>query len=255
MSKPVETEKLQKILARVGLGSRRELERWIEEGRVSVNGKIAKLGDRASLSDQIRVDGQLQQISKDHADGLPTVLMYHKPEGEICTRHDPQNRPTVFDHLPRLHQKRWVMVGRLDINSSGLLLFTDSGELANKLMHPSSEIEREYAVRVLGGLDDSMIKELLEGVRLEDGLAKFDSIVPGDGLGANRWYYVTLKEGRNREIRRMFEVFEKQVSRLVRIRFGDVHLPKSLRKGEREELDDVTVRQLMALTALKSAKP
>lgn len=255
MSKPVETEKLQKILARVGLGSRRELERWIEEGRVSVNGKIAKLGDRASLSDQIRVDGHLQQISKDHADGLPTVLMYHKPEGEICTRHDPQNRPTVFDHLPRLHQKRWVMVGRLDINSSGLLLFTDSGELANKLMHPSSEIEREYAVRVLGGLDESMIKELLEGVRLEDGLAKFDSIVPGDGLGVNRWYYVTLKEGRNREIRRMFEVFEKQVSRLVRIRFGDVLLPKSLRKGEREELDDVTVRQLMALTALKSAKP
>lgn len=241
------TEKLQKILARIGLGSRREIETWIEDGRVSVNGKISKLGDRAYVTDQIRVDGRVQSTSKSGEEGLPRVLIYNKPEGEICTRSDPQNRPTVFDHLPRLQQKRWVMVGRLDINSRGLLLFTDSGELANKLMHPSSEIEREYAVRVLGSLDKSMIEDLIAGVRLEDGLAKFDSIVHNQSAGVNQWYTVVLKEGRNREIRRMFEYFEKQVSRLIRIRFGPVELPKSLPEGRFEELSSGEVFELTLL--------
>lgn len=238
-----EGEKLQKILARAGLGSRRELERWISEGRVSVDGRKASLGDRAEPHQVIRVDGRIIQDARRAP--KRRILLYHKPEGEVCTRSDPEGRITVFDHLPKLRQGRWVSVGRLDLNTAGLLLFTNDGELANGLMHPRRQIVREYAVRVFGEVGPAMLKRLNKGVRLEDGPARFDSVVDAGGEGANHWYRVTLKEGRHREVRRMWEAVGVTVSRLSRIRFGPVELPRSLRTGRWQEPDATTTKAIL----------
>jgi 23S rRNA pseudouridine2605 synthase len=244
-----EGEKLQKVLARAGVGSRREMERWIEAGRVSIDGSIATLGDRVLPSQTIRVDGQILR----HTDSAPRrrILVYHKPEGELCTRSDPKGRPTVFERLPRIQRGRWITVGRLDFNTAGLLLVTNDGELANKLMHPSSEIEREYAVRVQGKVTDAMAKQLKQGVELEDGMAKFTSIRDAGGEGSNHWYHVTLSEGRNREVRRMWDVVGARVSRLIRVRFGPVELPRGLKLGHWEDLDDYAARKLLAAVGLE----
>ena len=225
------SDKLQKILANAGLGSRREMETWIEQARVSVNGKIATLGDRVEAEDKVRVDGNL--ISTVTEAAMCRVLMYNKPEGELCSRKDPEGRPTVFDRLPVIKNGRWIAVGRLDLNTSGLLLFTNDGELANRLMHPKHEVEREYAVRVFGEVLPDVVKRLLKGIKLEDGVAKFTTIrkLPGDDEKLNSWYHVTLAEGRNREVRRMWESQGLQVSRLIRVRYGALELQKRLPQG------------------------
>lgn len=206
------SEKLQKVLARAGQGSRREMEALITAGRVSVDGKVATLGDRVEVNAVIRVDGH-QVKTRAAEEQICRVLAYHKPEGEMCTRHDPEGRPTVFDRLPKMDGARWIAVGRLDVNTSGLLLFTTDGELANRLMHPSHEVEREYAVRVFGEITEAMLQRLRKGVQLEDGMAKFNKIKPAGGEGLNQWFNVTLTEGRNREVRRLWESQEVQVSR------------------------------------------
>jgi 23S rRNA pseudouridine2605 synthase len=226
----VDGVRLQKLLAAAGLGSRREIETWIEAGRIAVGGKVAKLGDRARPADQITLDGKSLTLSE--ASGV-RVLLYNKPVGELVTRSDPAGRPTVFTRLP---PGRWVAVGRLDFNTSGLLLLTDSGELANRLMHPRYELEREYAVRVHGQPD---LQRLRAGITLDDGPAAFDRIEPAPGRsteGANRWYRVVLREGRNREVRRLFEAVGTQVSRLIRVRYGPVELPPDLAAGTWREL-------------------
>lgn len=231
------SEKLQKILANNGVGSRREMETWISAGRVSVNGKIAHLGDRAEPSDHIRVDGHTVHIAQEKP--VCRVLMYNKPEGELCTRTDPEGRMTVFDRLPKISKGRWIAVGRLDLNTSGLLLFTNDGELANRLMHPRHEIEREYAVRVFGKVENDTLNTLKKGVELEDGMAKFTHIVPrpsGDE-SINSWFNVTLSEGRNREVRRLWESQGVQVSRLIRLRYGPLELKKRLPQGAWIELE------------------
>ena len=249
-----DTEKLQKVLARAGLGSRRALETWIEEGRVVVNGVIAKVGDRVNENDEILVDGR--HVNYPHPDDQNTrrVLLYNKPEGEVCTRTDPQGRPTVFDRLPNMDGQRWVAVGRLDINTSGLLLFTTDGDLANCLMHPSSKVEREYAVRVYGHVEEAALNSLKTGVMLESGLAAFSSIVDAGGEGQNHWYHVTLSEGKNREVRKMWETQGLQVSRLIRVRFGHLHLPRDLRPGNWIELDPGEVDHLMAQVGVRLKK-
>ncbi len=237
------TEKLQKVLARAGLASRREIERWIEQGRVHVDGEIAKLGDRVDSSARIFVDGR--QVILRYSEAVKRrVLMYHKPVGEMCTRSDPEGRPTVFDHLPRLRNQRWIVIGRLDLNTAGLLLFTNDGELANRLMHPSSEIEREYAVRVLGEVDKPMLSRLKKGLELEDGFAAFADIQDAGGEGANHWYHVVLREGRNRIVRRLWESQGITVSRLIRVRFGNIPLPRHLRIGKWEDLEEQAIRDL-----------
>lgn len=235
-------ERLQKLLAAAGLGSRREIEAWIAAGRVTVAGRVARLGDRALASDEVGVDGKAVAFAPGAA--FPRVLLYHKPEGELVTRSDPQGRRTVFDSLPKA---RWVPVGRLDINSSGLLLLTDSGELANLLMHPRYGVEREYAVRVFGALGPGHLRRLREGVTLEDGRAAFDSIAPADArdtTAANRWYRVALREGRKREVRRLFEAVGAQVSRLIRVRYGPLALPRDLAPGRWRELEPAAVEKL-----------
>ncbi len=220
-----EGEKLQKVLARAGIGSRREMERWIDEGRVSVDGITASRGDRVRTDQLIRVDGR--PLSAGLTVGARRrILLYHKPDGEICTVSDPQGRPTIFDHLPALRNGRWIAVGRLDINTQGLILLTTDGELANRLMHPSSGIEREYAVRVLGKVQADTLQRLCDGIELDDGVARFDTITDAGGEGANHWYHVTLKEGRNREVRRLWEAAGLKVSRLIRVRYGSVTLPR-----------------------------
>ncbi|MCT8341636.1 MULTISPECIES: 23S rRNA pseudouridine(2605) synthase RluB [Photorhabdus] len=231
------SEKLQKILARSGHGSRREIEGYIQQGRVSVDGKIATLGDRLEVqpATKIRLDGRVLNI-KESQKAVCRVLAYYKPEGELCTRHDPEGRPTVFDRLPKLLGSRWIAVGRLDVNTCGLLLFTTDGELANRLMHPSREVEREYAVRVFGEVDDAKLKQLAKGIQLEDGPASFRTIAFKGGEGMNQWYNVTLTEGRNREVRRLWEAVGVQVSRLIRVRYGDISLPKGLPRGGWTEL-------------------
>jgi len=250
----MESEKLQKVLARAGLGSRRELETWIEDRRVTVNGVTAKVGDRVNESDDLRVDGRYVKYPHPDSQNTRRVLLYNKPEGEVCTRTDPQGRPTVFDRLPRLTGQRWVAVGRLDINTSGLLLFTTDGDLANYLMHPSSKVEREYAVRVYGAVDDDALKNLKEGVMLEGGLASFSNISDAGGEGKNHWYHVTLSEGKNREVRRMWGTQGVQVSRLIRVRFGHLHLPRDLRPGNWLELDPAEVDVLMSQVGVKLKK-
>ena len=305
------SEKLQKVLARAGHGSRREIESIIEAGRVSVDGKIAKLGDRVEVTPglKIRIDGHLISV-RESAEQICRVLAYYKPEGELCTRNDPEGRPTVFDRLPKLRGARWIAVGRLDVNTCGLLLFTTDGELANRLMHPSREVEREYAVRVFGQVDDAKLRDLSRGVQLEDGPAAFKTIKfsGGEGInqwynvtltegpsrevereyavrvfgqvddaklrdlsrgvqledgpaafktikfsggeGINQWYNVTLTEGRNREVRRLWEAVGVQVSRLIRVRYGDIPLPKGLPRGGWTELDLAQTNYLRELVEL-----
>lgn len=248
------TEKLQKVLANQGLGSRREMEKWIEQGRVSVDGTVATLGDRVDATAQIRVDGHL--LSRQTEKPVCRVLMYNKPEGELCSRHDPEGRATVFDRLPAIRLGRWIAVGRLDINTSGLLLFTNDGELANRLMHPKCEVEREYAVRVFGEVPKGAINNLKKGVMLEDGEARFTQIVPrnsqprGEEESINHWFNVTLLEGRNREVRRLWESQNCQVSRLIRVRYGPVELQKRLPQGAWVELSLEQVNALRSLVQL-----
>ncbi|WP_194089179.1 23S rRNA pseudouridine(2605) synthase RluB [Vibrio hibernica] len=244
-------EKLQKILARAGHGSRRELETMIQAGRVSLNGQVAKLGDR--LEDEnalVRIDGHKVSI-KDSEDVICRVLAYNKPEGELCTRHDPEGRRTVFDRLPKIKDSRWVSVGRLDANTGGLLLFTTDGELANRLMHPSREVEREYLVRVFGEVNEDMIRNVTSGVELEDGMARFEDVVYAGGEGMNHTFYVMITEGRNREVRRLWESQGVTVSRLKRVRYGDIFLEKALPRGGWVELELKEVNYLREMVELK----
>lgn len=247
-------EKLQKVLARSGLGSRREMERWIEEGRFSIDGRRAELGDRIGPSASVMLDGRPVKLIFER-ESQRRVLIYNKPLGEISTRHDPEGRKTVFDHLPPLKQGRWIAVGRLDINTSGLLLFTTDGELANALMHPSAQIDREYAVRVLGDVDDEMLERLKQGVLLEDGVARFTDVQFYDGEGANKWFHCVVMEGRNREVRRLWESQGVQVSRLKRVRYGPLFLPSDVPVGTWKELTPKEVVSLAKMFGLAEKKP
>lgn len=242
-------EKIQKVLARIGLGSRREIERWISEGRIRINTKTAQLGDRIDCHAKVFVDDKPIQLTRDLS-FKRQILLYYKPEGEICARTDPENRPTVFSRLPPIKAGRWIMVGRLDINTQGLLLFTNDGELAHRLSHPAYEIEREYAVRVLGKVDKKILHRLQQGVRLDDGVASFTRIEERGGAGVNHWYHVVLKEGRNREVRRLWESQGIQVSRLLRVRFGCVQLPSDLHRGQWRELDPDESQKLVNLVRI-----
>lgn len=247
--------KLHKVLADSGMGSRREMEELIMAGRVSVNSEPAHLGQRVLPTDVVRVNGKT--VQRKNKSKPPRVLIYHKPMGEIVSMDDPQGRPTVFQKLPKVSNGKWLAVGRLDFNTEGLLLFTNSGELANRLMHPRYEVQREYAVRVLGELSDAQRQQLLDGIVLEDGPAKFLYVDPAGGDGANRWYKVGLKEGRNREVRRMFEHLSLTVSRLIRTRFGDIMMPSTLRRGkwmEMEALEALSYVQSLGLKVSDSAK-
>ena len=241
-SKP-QPERLQKLLASAGHGSRRQIESWITEGRISVNGKIASLGDRATVHDRIKIDQREIHLDKS-LPGVTRVLAYYKPEGEICTRSDPEGRRTVFASLPKIKKGKWIAIGRLDINSCGLLLFTNDGELANGLMHPSAQVEREYAVRVLGEASNEQLTKMLKGVKLEDGMARFTDIVDSGGKGANHWYHVVIMEGRNREVRRLWESQGLAVSRLIRVRYGPYILPRRKRPGQFWDLDKKEVKAL-----------
>lgn len=247
-------EKLQKVLARLGLGSRRTLEQWIKEGRISINGQVAHLGARVEARDSISVDGRPVKREELEQD-IRRVLIYNKPEGEVCTRKDPEGRPTVFDRLPRPKAGRWINIGRLDINTSGLLLFTTDGELANRMMHPSFEMDREYAVRVRGEVTDEMIETLKEGVMLEDGKANFTDIqrAPG-GEGFNRWFHCVVMEGRNREVRRLWESQGVVVSRLKRVRFGPVFLTSEIKQGRWRELTQAELNILSAEVGLEAVQ-
>lgn len=238
------SEKIQKVLANAGLGSRREIEGWIQEGRIHINGRLATIGDRMTYLDAITVDGREIKLAKSQ-NQKARILLYHKPEGEICTRKDPEGRKTIFDSLPHIRNSRWICVGRLDFNTSGLLLITNDGELANKLMHPSSEIEREYAVRIRGVVMEEMLEKLKKGIRLDDGYAKFNTIIEAGGQGSNHWYHVTVSEGRNRLVRRMWEALGLTISRLIRVRFGPIHLPTNLKRGMHIELNDNEISQLI----------
>ena len=245
-----ESPKLHKVLAQSGLGSRIEMERLIADGHVSVNQEPAHVGQRVQFGDQIKVNGKLVMVRI--APPAPRVIAYHKPAGEVVTHDDPQNRPTVFRRLPRLYQGKWQSVGRLDLNTEGLLLLTSSGELANQLMHPRFGLEREYAVRSLGKLSNEQKQSLLDGITLEDGLAQFGSIEEGGGEGSNCWYRVTISEGRNREVRRMFEAVGHAVSRLIRIRYGAMVLPRGLKRGAFVELREYDIRALMQAAGAKA---
>jgi 23S rRNA pseudouridine2605 synthase len=229
-------ERLQKVLASAGYGSRRRIEDWIRAGRIRVNGRPAALGAVVTASDTIEIDGRTVALTVARSQPFPRTLLYHKPVGELTTRADPDGRPTVFDRLPPLKTARWIAVGRLDLNTAGLLLFTTDGELANRLMHPSSEVEREYAVRVLGVVNPAVLERVRRGVALNDGMAAFASVEDAGGSGANHWYHVTLKEGRNREVRRLWESQGVAVSRLIRVRFGPIGLPRQLRPGRHRTL-------------------
>lgn len=249
-------EKLQKILARAGYGSRRELEKLIEQGLVQINGRTAKLGDRATEKDDLKFRGRPVRASR--LEKQPTqVLVYHKPDGLVCSRSDEKERETIFKDLPKIHNGRWITIGRLDLNTSGLLLVTNNGELANRMMHPSFELEREYAVRVFGEVTDQMLANLAEGVQLEDGFAKFDKVfrLPSEEDAVNQWFKVVLTEGRYREVRRLWESQGVQVSRLMRVRYGNIILPPGLRRGQTEALSWKQVNQLLKSVGLKEEKP
>jgi len=247
------TFKLQKLLAQKGLGSRREMEALIASGVVSINGRTAILGDRVSATDKVQIGKRI--IHFDLADRLPRVLLYHKPEGEIVSRNDPEGRPTVFDKLPHLKSSKWTAIGRLDFNTSGLLIFTTDGSLANRLMHPRFEVEREYAVRLLGELTSEQITQLTTGIQLDDGIASFNLLVEEGGEGVNHWYRVILKEGKNREVRRMFEAIGMTVSRLMRVRFGPINLPPRIKRGKWLELDEKEIRRLLTLLDRQNQQP
>ena len=240
------TEKLQKVLARAGFGSRREIETWIAKGRIKVNGKVAVVGDRVGDDDKVVVDGKKLAPQKSIREER-RVILYNKPEDEVSTRDDPEGRRTVFDSLPPLKHGRWVSVGRLDLNTSGLMLFTTDGELANKLMHPSSQIEREYAVRVLGDVTPEMVAEMHKGVIIEDKLCRFTDIQHYGGEGVNQWYHVVLMEGRNREVRKLWESQGVKVSRLKRVRFGPLFIPSSVSRGRYNELGKTEIEKLLKL--------
>jgi 23S rRNA pseudouridine2605 synthase len=243
-------ERLQKLLASAGHGSRRGIEQWIRAGRVTINGRAASLGDRASQDDQICLDGKVLDLGGRAV--TTEVLLYHKPLGEVTTRSDPEARPTVFEHLPAAPGGRWIVVGRLDVNTSGLLLFTNDGALAHRLMHPSSEIEREYRVRLRGTPSEAVLERLRRGVTLEDGPARFDRIGFESGEGSHSWFRVCLHEGRNREVRRLFEHEGFEVSRLSRIRYGNVLLPGDLRAGALKMLDAAAIAELSRLAGSPS---
>ncbi|WP_345794855.1 23S rRNA pseudouridine(2605) synthase RluB [Thauera sp. JM12B12] len=247
-----EPERLQKVLAQAGVASRREIEEWVVAGRISVNGLPASLGQKIGPGDRVKVNGKL--IPLRFTQRSPRVLIYHKPEGEIVSRDDPEGRPTVFERLPLLRKGRWLAVGRLDFNTSGLLLFTNDGDLANKLMHPRYELEREYAVRILGELNEEQAKSLTEGIQLEDGPAKFNLLRDEGGEGANHWYRVTISEGRNREVRRMFEAVGLTVSRLMRVRYGSVELPARLKRGMWMEMPEPEACALAGLPAPQQSR-
>lgn len=246
------TQRLHKLLALAGLGSRREMEKLIESGRVTVNGEVAPLGIGVTKYDEVRVDGRPVRLSFEPE--LPQVLIYHKPDGEIVSADDPEGRANVFDKLPRLKGAKWISIGRLDMNTSGLLIFTTSGELANHFMHPRYEVEREYAVRIFGELDDEQMLQLTQGIELEDGPAAFDSITAQGGEGANHWYQVVLREGRNREVRRLFEAYQMPVSRLMRVRFGPIALPSRVKRGGMLKLEQKQVVDLMEWAGLAVPK-
>ncbi len=243
------SEKLQKVLARAGFGSRREVESWIAAGRIKVNGKIAQIGERVSDSDMILVDGK-KLAPQNKIKEERRVLLYNKPEDEICTRDDPQGRPTVFTKLPPIKHGRWVSIGRLDINTTGLLLFTTDGELANKLTHPSSQIDREYAVRVMGEVTPEMVQNMHKGVMIDGHLCRFTDIQYYAGEGLNQWYHVVLMEGRNREVRKIWESQGVKVSRLKRVRFGPIFIPSTVKRGSYQELSSREVDKLAKLVGL-----
>ncbi|MEW6131766.1 MAG: pseudouridine synthase [Pseudomonadota bacterium] len=236
--------RLHKALADAGIGSRREMEAWIAEGRVTVNGETAHVGQRVTSNDVIKVSGRRVYLRAPETKRV-RVLIYHKQEGEIVSRDDPKGRATVFEQLPRIRGAKWVSVGRLDFNTEGLMIFTTSGELANRLMHPRFEVEREYAVRVLGELTPQMQEQLLGGVELEDGEARVESLSEAGGEGANRWWRVVIREGRYREVRRLFDAVGVKVSRLIRTRYGPVALPPQLKRGQKHELDETEVKRLL----------
>ena len=242
-------ERIQKLLARAGLGSRREIERWIEEGKLTVNGIQIQPGYHLKPGDHLSINGRIVKWDK-YAEQPTRVLVYHKPVGEMVTRRDPEGRPVIFSQLPRLAVGRWIAVGRLDINTSGLILVTNNGELANRLMHPSQQIEREYAVRILGNVDDAMLQRLQTGVVLEDGPASFDEVRFHAGEGANKWFYVTVRQGRNRLVRRLWESQGVKVSRLTRVRYGNIVLPEKVRAKSHYELDAKELQELMAFVQL-----
>ena len=236
------SERIQKLIAKAGYGSRRWAERLIEQGRISINNQEAKLGDKAIIKDKVTIDGRVIDLGR-YSEEETKVLMLNKQAGVICSNKDEEGRQSVFEYLPE--NTRWVMVGRLDLNTSGLLLFTNNGDLANKLMHPSSEIDREYAVRVLGKVEEEHIKKLTNGIELEDGFAKFHRVTLGGGEGANRWYHVVVREGRKREVRRLWEELDFKVSRLIRTRFSDIRLPEKLRANQSEYLKPKQVQALL----------
>tara|TARA_R110002074_G_scaffold367677_1_gene541968 strand:+ start:26248 stop:27174 length:927 start_codon:yes stop_codon:yes gene_type:complete len=242
-------ERIQKLLAQSGVASRREAEKMISEGRIKINEAKATLGDRASHSDKLYLDGNLLKIDKPSFDDYQ-VIVYSKPEGVICSNSDPEGRPTIFDHLPKLTNQRWISVGRLDINTSGLLILTTDGELANRLMHPSYQIDREYAVRIHGDVDEAMLKRLTDGVLLDDGVAKFTDVREFGGEGRNKWFHAVVMEGRNREVRRLWESQDVQVSRLKRVRYGCIFLPSRLKVGAWEELNMKDINDLRGLVQL-----
>ena len=243
------SERIQKLIANAGYGSRRWAERLIEQGRISINKKPAKLGDKAIITDKVTIDGRLIDLGR-FSEEETKVLILNKQAGVICSNKDEEGRKSVFEFLP--DNTRWVMVGRLDLNTSGLLLFTNNGDLANKLMHPSSQIDREYAVRVLGKVEDEHIKMLTKGIDLEDGFAKFHRVTIGGGEGANRWFHVVLREGRKREVRRLWEALGFKVSRLIRTRFSDIRLPEKLRANQSEYLKPKQVQALLKSVNLKT---
>lgn len=246
------SERIQKVLANAGHGSRRQIESWIKEGKITVNGKPAVLGQSIDQSDRISIDSRPIRLHFSRGETKPKVIAYYKPVGEICTRKDEKGRETVFSKLPKLRNSRWINIGRLDINTTGLLLFTTDGDLANKLMHPSSQIEREYAVRVLGTATKQQLQAMREGVELEDGLAQFTDIVDSGGEGANHWYHVVIMEGRNREVRRLWESQGLKVSRLIRTRFGPYHLPRRKRPGQNWRLEDNEIEALQQAANTKT---
>ena len=245
-TKSQQPERIQKLLAQAGVGSRRQVEKWILDGAIQVNGDVAKLGDKITTRDIVKLRGKPVKLAgKLEVD--TQVLIYHKPTGEIVSKRDPEGRPSVFKRLPRLKMGRWIAVGRLDLNTQGLLMFTNDGELANKLMHPSQQIDREYAVRVMGAVNHEMLDRLVNGVELEDGKARFEDVQESGGEGVNRWFHVVVAEGRNRVVRRLWESQGCKVSRLIRVRYGTVFLPPGLPAGQHQLLDKKEVQALKSL--------